>query len=212
MMRFCGSGSMNIGRSRTKIWLALPVLALMLAAIAMSGLQHGTAYAAEESAIGTDMSLGTADGGADSVPNIRPIVAEVRGRMKVVWSATLTVGEASQDETTILGYVPGRNVDIGDLDDTEFSDRGVEYAIENLFHQEFNGTFRQLVLDTNVRLPDDLVFEVDAERFALSDAAALGLNGSIQAWRLDSSMSWDDGDTMTVKLMRPRPYNPCGDE
>ena len=41
---------MNIGRSRTKIWLALPVLALMLAAIAMSGLQHGTAYAAEESA------------------------------------------------------------------------------------------------------------------------------------------------------------------
>ena len=35
MMRFGGSGSMNVGRSRTKIWLALPVLALMLAAIAI---------------------------------------------------------------------------------------------------------------------------------------------------------------------------------
>ena len=80
---------MNIGQGRTKIWLALPVLALMLAAIAMSGLQHGTAYAAELQvhltrklkcrylrrrrcgqliceASGTDMSLGTADGGAEA--------------------------------------------------------------------------------------------------------------------------------------------------
>ena len=211
MMRFGGSGSMNIGRSRTKIWLALPVLALMLAAIAMSGLQQGTAYAAEESAIGTDMSLGSADGGADSVPNGRPIVAEVRGRMKVVWSATLTVGEASQDETTILGYVPGRNVDIGDLDDTEFSDRGVEYAIDSLVHKEV-GSINQLVLETSTGLPDDLIFEVDGERYAISDADALGLHKDIQVWWLDSGLGWSDGGTMTVKLMRPKPYNPCRDE
>ena len=113
-------GSRNIGRSRTKIWLALPVLALMLAAIAMSGLQHGTAYAAVDAEGGTDMSLETADGGADSVPNGRPIVAEVRGRMKVVWSATLTVGEASQ----AIGLHPRQKCNIGDLDDTEFSDTG----------------------------------------------------------------------------------------
>ena len=203
---------MNIRRGRTKIWLALPVMALMLAAIAMSGLQHGTAYAAEESAIGTDMSLGTADGGADSVPNGRPIVAESRGRMKVVWSATLTVGMATDGTTTYLGYGPGLDPPTGNLDDITFTDRGEEYEIENLNHQDFNGTFQQLVLDTNVRLPNDLVFEADGERFALSDAKRLGLNGSIQAWQLDSGMGWDDGDTMTVKLMRPRPYNPCGDE
>ena len=180
-------------------------------AIAMSGLQHGTAYAAEESAIGTDMSLGTADGGADSVPNGRPIVAESRGRMKVVWSATLTVGEASQDETTILGYAPGRNVDIGDLDDTEFSDRGVEYAIDSLVHKEV-GSINQLVLETSTGLPDDLIFEVDGERYAISDADALGLHKDIQVWWLDSGLGWSDGGTMTVKLMRPRPYNPCRDE
>ena len=132
--------------------------------------------------------------------------------MKVVWSATLTVGMATDETTTYLGYAPGLEPPSGNLDDTAFTDRGEGYEIENLFHQEFNGTFRQLVLDTNVRLPNDLVFEVDAERFALSDAAALGSNGSIQAWWLDSGIAWDDGDTMTVKLMRPRPYNPCGDE
>ena len=209
-MRFGGSGSMNIGRGRTRIWLALPVLALMLAAI--GGFQHGTAYAAEESAIGTDMSLGTADGGADSVPNGRPIVAEVRGRMKVVWSATLTVGMATDGTTTYLGYGLGLDPPIGNLDDITLTDRGEEYEIENLYHQDFNGTFQQLVLDTNVRLPNDLVFEADGERFALSDAKRLGLNGSIQAWQLDSGMGWDEGDTMTVKLMRPKPYNPCRDE
>ena len=202
---------MNIGQGRTKIWLALPVLALMLAAIALGGLQHGTAYAAEESASGTDMSLGTADGGADSVPNGRPIVAESRGRMKVVWSATLTVGEASQDETTILGYVPGRNVDIGDLDDTEFSDRGADYAILTLIHQQ-TGSVNQVVLEVDAGLPDDLIYEVDGERFAVSDSLALGLHENIHVWRLDSGIGWSDGDTMTVKLMRPRPYNPCRDE
>ena len=212
MMRFGGSGSINIGRGRTKIWLALPVLALMLAAIALGGLQQGTAYAAEESASGTDVSLGSADGGADSVPNGRPIVAESRGGMRVVWSATLTVGMATDGTTTYLGYGPGLDPPIGNLDDITLTDRGEEYEIENLYHQDFNGTFQQLVLDTNVRLPNDLVFEADGERFALSDAKRLGLNGSIQAWQLDSGMGWDDGDTMTVKLMRPRPYNPCRDE
>ena len=68
--------------------------------------------------------------------------------MKVVWSATLTVGEASQDETTILGYTPGRNVDIGDLDDTEFSDRGVDYAILTLIHQQ-TGSVNQVVLEVD---------------------------------------------------------------
>ena len=203
---------MNIGRSRTKIWLALPALpalALMLAAIAMSGLQHGTAYAAVDAeggsgaltgqADGEELKLGTQEMGyagvvADVGAGGAPIYAESRGGMKVVWSATLTVGMATDGTTTYLGYGPGLEPPLGNLNDTTFTDRGEGYDIENLFHQEFNGTFQQLVLDTNVRLPNDLVFEADGERFDLSDAAALGLNGSIQAWRLDSGMGWDDGD------------------
>ena len=216
---------MNIGRSRTKIWLALPVLALMLAAIALGGLQHGTAYAAVDAeggsgaltgqADGEELRLGTQElgyaGAADVGAGGAPIYAASRGGMKVVWSALLTVGEASQDETTILGYTPGRNVDIGDLDDTEFSDRGVEYAIDSLIHKEV-GSINQLVLETSTGLPDDLIFEVDGERYAISDADALGLHKDIQVWWLDSGLGWSDGGTMTVKLMRPRPYNPCRDE
>ena len=162
--------------------------------------------------IGTDMSLGTADGGADSVPNGRPIVAESRGRMKVVWSATLTVGEASQDETTILGYVPGRNVDIGDLDDTEFSDRGVEYAIDSLVHKEV-GSINQLVLETSTGpagRPDfrgrwRAVRNIRCGR-AGDCTRTFMCGGSTQDW------AGATGGTMTVKLMRPKPYNPCRDE
>ena len=202
---------MNVGRSRTKLWLALPVLALMLAAIAMSGLQRGTAYAAEDSASGTDMLLGTADGGVDTVPNGRPIVAESRGGMRVVWSATLTVGIATDGRTTIHGYVPGGSEPIGDLDDTAFSDRGVDYTILTLIHQQ-TGSVNQVVLEVDAGLPDDLIYEVDGERFAVSDSLALGLHENIHVWRLDSGIGWSDGDAMTVKLMRPRPYNPCRDE
>ena len=138
---------MNIGRSRTKIWLALPVLALMLAAIAMSGLQHGTAYAAVDAEGGSGALTGQADGeefrlgtqelgyagaAAEVGAGGEPIYAESRGRMMVVWSALLTVGMATDGRTTIHGYVPGGSEPIGDLDDTAFSDRGVDYAILNL--------------------------------------------------------------------------------
>ena len=216
---------MNIGRSRTKIWLALPVLALMLAAIAMSGLQHGTAYAAVDAeggsgaltgqADGEELRLGTQElgyaGAADVGAGGAPIYAASRGGMKVVWSALLTVGMATDGRTTIHGYVPGGSEPIGDLDDTAFSDRGVDYAILTLIHQQ-TGSVNQVVLEVDAGLPDDLIFEVDGERFAVSDSLALGLHENIHVWRLDSGIGWSEGDSMAVKLMRPRPYNPCGDE
>ena len=91
-----------------------------------------------------------------------------------------------------IGLHPGRNVDIGDLDDTEFSDRGVEYAIDSLIHKEV-GSINQLVLETSTGLPDDLIFEVDGERYAISDADALGLHKDIHVWWLDSGLGWSDG-------------------
>ena len=87
----------------------------------------------------------------------------------------------------------------------------MEYAIDSLVHKEV-GSINQLVLETSTGLPDDLIFEVDGERYAISDADALGLHKDIQVWWLDSGLGWSDGGTMTVKLMRPKPYNPCRDE
>ena len=197
MMRFGGSGSMNIGRGRSKIWLALPVLGLMLAAIAMSGLQQGTAYAAEESAIGTDKSLGTAEGGGDSAPNGRPIVAESWGGMKVVWSATLTVGMATDGTTTYLGYGPGLDPPIGNLDDITFTDRGVEYTIDSLVNKEV-GSINQLVLETSTGLPDDLIFEVDGSgtqypmRTRWDCTRTFRCGGSTQDWA--GATGDDDGE------------------
>ena len=203
--------------------MALPVLALMLAAIAMSGLQHGTAYAAVDAEGGSGALTGQADGeefrlgtqelgyagaAAEVGAGGEPIYAESRGRMMVVWSALLTVGMATDGRTTIHGYVPGGSEPIGDLDDTAFSDRGVDYAILTLIHQQ-TGSVNQVVLEVDAGLPDDLIFEVDGERFAVSDSLALGLHENIHVWRLDSGIGWSDGDSMAVKLMRPRPYNPC---
>ena len=111
-----------------------------------------------------------------------------------------------------MGYTTRQKSEpIGDLDDTAFSDRGVDYAILTLIHQQ-TGSVNQVVLEVDAGLPDDLIFEVDGERFAVSDSLALGLHENIHVWRLDSGIGWSEGDSMAVKLMRPRPYNPCGDE
>ena len=61
----------------------------------------------------------------------------------------------------------------------------MEYAIDSLVHKEV-GCINQLVLETSTGLPDDLIFEVDGERYAISDADALGLHKDIQVWWLDS--------------------------
>ena len=89
--------------------------------------------------------------------------------------------------------------------------RGVEYAIDSLIHKEV-GSINQLVLETSTGLPNDyLIFELDGERYAISECGRAGTaqgHSGVDA-RLSATAGWSAGGTMTVKLMRPRPYNPC---
>ncbi len=181
------------------MWL-IGLLTVAVALVAMGAFQVGTASAAGDPAIEAEARAG--QGGEQTS------VASV-SLMLTVWSATLTVGEESQGGTTVWGYVPDRNLEIGDLDDTDFSDRNVEYTIDSLVYKEV-GNVRQLALETSPGLPDDLIFEADGERYALSDADDLGLHGDIHVWWFDSGLGWEDGDTMTVKLLRTVIYNACG--
>ena len=181
------------------MWL-MGLLTVAVAVVTMGAFQGGTASTAGDPAIESEAQTG--QGGEQiSVANL--------SLMLTVWSATLTVGEESQNGTTVWGYVPDRNLELGNLDDTDFSDRNVEYTIDSLVYKEV-GNVRQLVLETSPGLPNDLIFEADGERYPLSDADALGLHGDIHVWWFDSGLGWEDGDAMTVKLLRAVIYNACG--
>ena len=188
-------------KMRTGMMWVMGLLTVAVAVVAMGMFDAGTASAEMRTADVSKMEQAEADGDG--------IHAAGQALTLTVWSATLTVGEESQNGTTVWGYVPGNNVEIGDLDDTDFSDRGVDYAIDSLAYKEV-GIVKQLVLETDPGLPNDLIFEADGERYALSDADALGLNEDIHVWWLDTGLGWEDGDTMTVKLLRTVIYNSCG--
>ena len=189
---------------------AMWLMGLLTVAVAvmLTGMFHaGTASAAMGDASDTGRSLGIEAGGTDHVPNVRPLVVESGGRMKVIWSATLTVEEASDRNSTVWGYYSMSNESLGNLDDTTFRDRNVDYTIDSLIYKEV-GIVKQLVLETSTGLHDDLIFEVDGERYALSDADARGQDEDIHVWWLDSALEWEDGETKTVKLLRAQASKP----
>ena len=121
-----------------------------------------------------------------------------------IWSATLTVGGASDSTVTYLGYAPPLAPDGGGLDSTEFTYKGVEYHLEALFYQEHISGVRQLVFDAGAPLPENLVLQVDHRQFFVSDSLKLGSDGDIHAWRLSRSLNWTAGDTVGLKLRATR--------
>ena len=117
-----------------------------------------------------------------------------------IWSATITVGGASDSTVTYLGYAPPLAPDGGDVDSTEFTYKGVEYHLEALFYQEHIGGVRQLVFDAGAPLPDNLVLQVDHRQFFVSDSLKLGANGDIHAWRLSRTLNWTAGQTLGLQI------------
>ena len=79
----------------------------------------------------------------------------------------------------------------------------VDYAITNLFVQEYDdGRVRQLVLEADKTLPDDVAVQIGDRQFPVADALQLGSNGNIHAWRLDeSSLVWSEGEAILVSLL-----------
>ena len=117
----------------------------------------------------------------------------------VVWNAKLVVGDASDSIRTYQGYIPGNTPPKGELDDTVFTHDGVEYNIVALFYQEI-GQARQLVLNADQQLPDDLIFEIEGAEFPVADSQKLGFNENIHSWHPDSSLDWTEGQELDVGL------------
>ena len=98
--------------------------------------------------------------------------------------------------------MPGQSSTPGALDSDWFQYEGQTFVIQNLVLQQMRGGITQLVLNTDRRLPDELVFQAGDEEFRVSDALALGANNNIPAWRLDSRLGWNEGETFQVGLWR----------
>ena len=98
--------------------------------------------------------------------------------------------------------MPGQSSTPGALDSDWFQYEGQTFVIQNLVLQQMRGGITQLVLNTDQRLPDELVFQAVDEEFRVSDALALGANNNIHACRLESGLGWNEGETFQVGLWR----------
>lgn len=165
---------------------ALCLLAAMAALIAFVGSGPDLSHAASE----TDGS-GSFETAAQEVPSI-----------EVVWSANMTVGQASDSIQSYTGYLPTLGPSEGDLDATEFTDNDVEYTVIGIYQQEFGENFKQLVFSADVPLDDCLYFKAGDRVFALSKAADLGSGRNIHAWRLKETLGWSEGDMVPLSVFK----------
>ena len=193
---------------RTVAMWMMGLLTVALAVVLVGVFDVGTASATEnDSRIGAAQGqAGTGDGSGFGSA-VTPVIAADQEDLLTVWSATLTVGEVSDSTRVVKGFGSRMDPVLGGLSEVRFSDRGAEYTVETLVHQQV-GSVHQLVLEVDAQLPDDMVFKVGDERFNVSDATILGMNEDIHAWWLESGMGWSEGDTVAVELKRPLGLRP----
>ena len=118
-----------------------------------------------------------------------------------IWTATLTVGEASDSFLTYRGYIPGNFPDEGDLDTTSFTHEDVNYEVLGLYVQETITNFRQLVLFTDKPLPDGLTLTLGDDEFPVSSDNLLGSNTRIYGWPLEDNLRWTSGQVIDVAML-----------
>ena len=121
---------------------------------------------------------------------------------EAVWQANLTAGHASDVMTNFQGYMSGRLNPIGALDLDSFFYDGQLFVIENLIFQQMLEGTSQLVLNTNQRLPSDLVFQENGWEFPIDDSMILGANNNIHVWKTKTPLDWSEGETFKVTLWR----------
>ena len=97
---------------------------------------------------------------SEATPECEGLYADDGRCWPAVWSASMTVGQVTDSTTTYTGYVPSLTPPVGELDHTDFTHHGARYSVENLFQQEFAERVYQLVLNTDARLPNDLILKV----------------------------------------------------
>ena len=166
------------------------LLTVALAVVLMGVFHAGTASAKEDSVTVTGVQAQTQAGDKD-----------VGVRFREVWSAILTVGKAAGEESGVQGYASGGSEEFGSLDDTTFTDRGTEYSVGRLVHKAVGGKHFLLYLEPGHALDPNMVFEVDGKQYAVLDSSPQRGDETTHGWLLDSSLGWEEGDTMTVKML-----------
>ena len=117
-----------------------------------------------------------------------------------VWAACLTVGEQSDSSETYLGYGPGLFPSKGALYSPSFTYRDMDYRISNLYYHETDTGDRQLVLESNIPLPNELTLYLGNDEFPLSTSEPFGKGQNVRVWRLDDSLGWTQGQAVLVLL------------
>ena len=117
-----------------------------------------------------------------------------------VWAACLTVEEHSDSSETYLGYMPGLSPSKGALYSPRFTYRDMDYRIRNLYHHEADTGDRQLVLESNIPLPDKLTLYLGKDEFPLSTSEPFGKGPNVRVWRLDDSLDWTQDQAVLVLL------------
>ena len=130
------------------------------------------------------------------------VLPDCEAGYEAVWQAHLTVGYASNINTTILGYMPGESSSPWALDVNSFSYDGMSYVVQNLVLQQVRGGISQLVLNTDQRLPDDLIFQERSAEYRIRDSFVFGANCNTHAWRMDIPLDWTEGEAIQVSLWR----------
>ena len=116
-----------------------------------------------------------------------------------LWSGHLTVGVLEDEEPgeEILGF---DEILGGTLDDRKFSFRGAEYTIDAVEEDSGNSTVN-LTLDRAIGdEADNLVFQVDDEKYDLADPFRVLAQGKQYSWRIDTTQ-WSENDTVELRIL-----------
>ncbi len=173
---------------------AVGVLAAVAALVTLAGPGPGVSHAAQEPA------SRPATGSHDLQRN--DMAVRNQSVERLIWSANLKVGKASDSLQSYMGYLPALSPPEGDLDAKEFTHNDVHYTILGVFQQEFGESVKQLVFNADAPLDDDLYFKAGNLVFPLSEAADLGSGRNIHAWRLEEALDWPEGEIIPVSLFK----------
>ena len=218
-------------RARRGLWPAgLAVLAVGVLLAATAVFMGGTAHAATQMTAGLDaldtfdvardrevVSRSAWDVGAEAMTASWPTIptyssvselesgsgeAAKPAREVYVWATFMTVGMATDGNTTYTGYMPGAVLGTeGSLGHTSFTYGDTDYTVLALFHQQANGGIQQVVLSADQQLPEYLVFYAGDHEFKVSESLTMGADQNIHVWRVDSGPNWSEGQRVIVALL-----------
>ena len=223
-----GAMALRARRRLRTAWLAVLTVGVLVAATTV--FAGGTAHAATQMTAGLDVletfdvardregaSRHTWNLGSDAMTAMWPAIPEYSrltalesgpgessrpNREVYVWAAFMTVGMATDGNTTYTGYMPGAVLGAeGSLAHTSFTYGDTDYNVLALFHQQVNGGVQQLTLIADRQLPEYLVFYAGNDEFKVSESLTMGADQNIHVWRVDSGPGWTEGQRVIVALL-----------